>query len=244
MKYKVTLAYDGWNYAGFQKQINATGIQTLIEKALYKIANEPIDITASGRTDAKVHAKGQVFHFESSRNMAAQNWMKALNALLPPDVRILSVEEVDEDFHARFSAKKKRYEYICSTDVNDPFSFRYKYLIPFQPDLEAMKQGAAYLEGTHDFTSFCSSKIHPDKPRTKTIDSIAIWQEGNDIHFSYVGSGFLRYQVRMMSAALLACGQHKISPQDIKEILEAKNKDACRYNAPGQGLYLMEVSYE
>ena len=241
---KVTVSYDGWNYAGWQRQENALGIQEVIEKALSKINKAPITIVASGRTDAKVHALGQVFHFEPVICMPNENYRTAMNTLLPSDIRILKVEKEADDFHARFSAKSKRYDYLCTYDVDNPFVYKYKEVLWHKQNIEAMKEASLYLLGEHDFTSFSSSKIDPRKPRIKTITRIEIVEEENGFRTIFEGTGFLRYQVRMMMGTLLAVGRGKIAPVKVKEILEAKNKEACRYNAGAQGLYLMEVNYE
>ena len=244
MRMKATVAYDGYEYAGWQKQDNALGIQSVIEKALSTIHKEPVSITASGRTDAKVHAYGQVFHFEGIENMNGHQYVQALNTLLDPSIRIVDVVAVSDQFHARFSAIYKRYDYICTFDQDDPFAYRRKHRL-FKPlNVENMKEGAQYLLGTHDFTSFCSSKIEPEKPKTKTITNISLIEEGKDLRMVFEGNGFLRYQVRMMAATLIEVGRGKIPPEKVKEILELKHKEACRYNAPAHALYLVEVGYE
>lgn len=246
MRYKVIVAYDGHRYAGFQKQINANGIQSVIEKALAKIvkSKEPVPITAAGRTDAGVHALGQVFHFDGPQKIGSRGYYNALNTLLPKDIRIKKVEEVDDHFHARFSATSKHYEYVITFERDNPFIENYKAFVWRKLDVEKMRQGARILEGEHDFTSFCNAQIHPDKPRTKNIYSIDILEEGSDLRLVYKGNGFLRYQIRMMSAALIALGEGRIGLDDLKRILEAKDKHACRFNAPAKGLYLVAVGYD
>lgn len=244
MRYKVTVAYDGHRYAGFQKQTNANGIQSVIEKALGKVIKQPVSITASGRTDAGVHAIGQVFHFDGPEKIGPRGYYQALNTLLPKDIRIKKVETAPDDFHARFSVKYKHYDYIITNERDNPFVEHYKAVIWQKLDVDLMRKGAKVLEGEHDFTSFCNAQIDPRKPRVKTIFHIDLVQEGKDLKISYFGNGFLRYQVRMMSAALMALGSHKITIRQLEEILEAKDKHACRFNAPGQGLYLMEVGYD
>lgn len=244
MKYKAVVAYDGYDYAGWQKQENALGIQTIIEQALQTIHKEPVTITASGRTDAKVHAYGQVFHFEGKDGISCRQYIQACNTLLPEDIRIVRMDACPDSFHARFSAVKKRYDYLCTFDTADPFAYRYKYKLFYPLDVEKMREAAQYLIGTHDFTSYSSSKIEPQKPRVKTIESIELIKEGNDLRMVFIGDGFLRYQVRMMVATLIEVGKGKISPEQVKTILEAKDKEACRFNAPAHGLYLMEVFYE
>lgn len=243
MRYKVTVAYDGYRYAGFQKQINSNGIQSVIEEALEKVIHQPAAITAAGRTDAGVHALGQVFHFDGPDNISEYGYYMALNTLLPKDIRIQKVERVPGRFHARFSACSKHYEYVITTERDNPFTEPYKTYVYRPLDLEKMRQGAKILEGTHDFTSFCNAQIDPRKPRVKTITSIEVKEEGKDVRLIFKGNGFLRYQVRMMSAALIAVGTGQIDTSELKRILEAKDKNACRFNAPAKGLYLIEVGY-
>ena len=243
MIYKVILAYDGSNYAGWQKQENALGIQEVIEKALTTIHKKETFITASGRTDAKVHALGQVFHFEADKKIGPDRYKMALNALLPEDIRILKVSVEADDFHARFSAKSKRYDYICTYEKENPFVYKYKEILNHTLNIEAMRKASEYLVGTHDFTSFSSSKIDPRKPRIKTITRIDIFQENQDIRFVYEGTGFLRYQVRMMTETLIMVGSNKIEIEEVKRILDNKDKSACRYNASPNGLYLVHVNY-
>lgn len=244
MKIKATVAYDGYAYNGFQKQINGLGIQDVIEKALGKIHKYPTSVTASGRTDARVHATGQVFHFEKNPRIDPRGYYQALNTLLPKDIRIVKTEEVPDDFHARFSARQKRYEYVCTLDGNNPFAWKYKVFLKRRPDLNAMRQTADIFLGRHDFTSFTHAKIDSNKPRTKNIRRIDILEEGNDLRFIFEADGFLRYQVRMMMGTILAAGDHKISAEDVRQMLEARNKEACRFNAPAHGLYLTRVFYE
>lgn len=240
---KCIVAYDGYNYAGWQKQENALGIQTIIESALEKIQKKPVDIVASGRTDARVHAIGQVFHFQSDIDMKPWQYVKAMNALLPQDIRIQSAEIMPDDFHARFSCKSKQYAYIATYDTTNPFMSRYKAPLYQSLDMEKMLEAAAYFIGEHDFTSFSSSRIDPRKPRIKNIRTIEIRNEKKDVCFLFEGNGFLRYQVRMMTGTLIEVGKHRIQPQDVEKMLLQKNKEVCRYNAPPQGLYLMKVRY-
>ena len=243
MIYKVKVAYDGSNYAGWQKQENALGIQEVIEKALKQIHKCDTPIVASGRTDAKVHALGQVFHFEADQTIGPDRYKIALNALLPKDIRILQVDLEKDDFHARFSARSKRYDYICTYDIDNPFIYNYKEVLFKKLDIDAMQKAAEYLLGTHDFTSFSSSKIDPRKPKIKTIGRIDIFEENKDVHFIYEGTGFLRYQVRMMTETLIMVGSGHIEVEEVKRILDKKDKNACRFNASPNGLYLVQVDY-
>lgn len=243
MRYKVTVSYDGHNYCGWQKQEGLNTVQFQIEKYLSKICNEEIEIVASGRTDRYVHALGQVFHFDTKLEMDTKKWVYALNNFLPEDIRILKFEVVDENFHARFSAKSKTYRYIFTKNIYSPFEYKYKMKIKENPDIELMKEASKYLIGTHDFTSFCSGKIHPLKSRVKTIYFIHIYEQGDDVVIEFNGSGFLRYMVRMLSQVLLEVGKKTITPIIVKEMLEQKDKEICRYKAEGSGLYLVEIQY-
>ena len=226
-----------------QKQENALGIQEIIESALEKIHKKPTSIVASGRTDAKVHALGQVFHFESDGKIQPISYVRALNSLLPLDIRIQKAEKAEDDFHARFSCRSKRYLYIATRNQKDPFACRTKGILYQDLNVEQMLDACQFLIGTHDFTTFSSSRIDPRKSRIKTIKMISIEKRGQDYYFSFEGNGFLRYQVRMMTGTLIEVGKQTIAPLDVQKMLDLKDKEACRYNASPQGLYLMEVCY-
>ena len=146
-------------------------------------------------------------------------------------------------FMLDFSAKSKRYDYICTYEKENPFVYKYKEILNHTLNIEAMRKASEYLVGTHDFTSFSSSKIDPRKPRIKTITRIDIFEENQDIRFVYEGTGFLRYQVRMMTETLIMVGSNKIDIEEVKRILDKKDKSACRYNASPNGLYLVHVNY-
>lgn len=244
MRYKAVVSYDGFAYGGWQKQLNSISIQEEIEKALSSMHERPIDITASGRTDAKVHAMGQVFHFDSDRELDDFHWTRAINSLLPKDIRIQHVEPVHDEFHARFDAIGKRYDYLVTCETRNPFYERYMGKEWKSLDVEVMKDCAQVFLGEHDFTSFTSNKINPRKPRVKTIRRLEVIEEGDHIRMIFEGSGFLRYMVRMIAQTLIEAGKHKLNQQQIKEMLEAKDKHSCRYKAQPQGLYLVEVYYD
>ena len=216
-RYKVTLSYDGTAYGGWQRQTNTHSIQQEIEAAMEKIEGNFIRITASGRTDAHVHALGQVFHFDSAKDLAPENWRRALNSLLPHDIRIQDVCLVEDDFHARFHAVSKRYDYLITTDVNNL--------------------------GTHDFTSFTSSKLDPRKSKVKTITRLDIVQEEHAVRLVFEGNGFLRYMVRMIAQTLIEAGKHRLDVADVKQMLYGQDKHLCRYKAQAEGLYLVHVTY-
>ena len=243
MRLKATVSYDGSGYAGWQRQDNALGIESIIMDVMERIHHHPVEITGSGRTDAGVHAIAQVFHFDSELKMSKEQWRRAMNALLPADIRMQDVKKVREDFHARFDAISKRYDYYLSYDIDNPFLQRYRAFYRGRLNIERMKECAALFVGTHDFTSFTSSRIDPRKSRVRTITMCAIEETADGLHFRLEGNSFLRYMVRMIVGTLIEAGRDRLSVQEVKAMLEAKDKEACRYKAPGSGLYLVEVRY-
>lgn len=244
MVVKCIVSYDGFNYCGWQIQPHANSIQACIEKALAIIHDQEIKIVGSGRTDTKVHALGQVFHFESDVVMSEERWVYALNRLLPHDIRILEVSFMSDSFHARFDCISKRYEYyVCFNKLN-PFVDRYMAMESRPLDIQQMQAACLHFVGTHDFTSFTSSKINKQKDRVRTISTCAIEEIDQGLKMIFIGDGFLRYQIRMMSATLLEVGIGHLTPNDVLCMLEAKDKHVCRYKAEPQGLYLVEVNYK
>ena len=243
-RYFAIVSYDGSRYAGWQRQNNADTIQAHVEGALQKMHGQPVEVVASGRTDGLVHAKGQVFHFDSPKDIEGKNWQKALNSLLPKDIRIQNVYRVDKDLHARFSAVSKRYDYYVTNDIHNPFLECYMGKESMTLDVAYMQECAKVFIGSHDFTSFCSAKIDPRKPRVKNITRLDIIAHQNHIQMIFEGNGFLRYMVRMLAQTLIEAGKHRLSKEDIHKMLEAKDKHVCRYKAAPQGLYLIEVRYD
>lgn len=243
MRIKATLSYDGSGYAGWQRQINAVTVEDQVLRALEKMHHHPVEIVASGRTDAGVHALAQVIHFDSELNMAEENWLRSLNALLPADIRVRKAEPAADSFHARFDACRKRYDYYISYDYNNPFLRHYKALYRGRLDVAAMRECACLFEGTHDFTSFTSSRIDPRKSRIKTLFCCKVEETADGVRFQLEGNSFLRYMVRMIVGTLIEAGRGRLCREDVKAMLEAKDKHACRYKAPGCGLYLVWVRY-
>jgi len=244
MKYKVTVSYNGAKYCGWQTQHRNDSVQEAIEAVLTSMHREYVEIVASGRTDAKVHALGQVFHYESSLNMSPKAVKTALNSQLPKDIRIQDVEIVEDEFHARFHATSKRYDYYLTSEMENPFvdDFMAKYYGNL--NLEEMRKASKVFLGEHDFTTFTSAKIDPRKSRVKTITRFDILEEGNVIHFILEGNSFLRYMVRMMVGTIIEVGKGKITSEDVKIMLDGKDKHLCRFKAVAQGLYLVKVNYE
>lgn len=244
MVIKCVVSYDGTQYKGWQIQPGMNTIQKQIEEALAKMhGNQRVEINGSGRTDAQVHALGQVFHFETDKKMEMSQWKYTLNRLLPKDIRIKEVTLEKDDFHARFSCVSKRYDYYISLNDENPFVRNYMCIEKRELDLEAMKKAAEVFVGCHDFTSFTSSKIHEEKNRVRTISECSVHGFDDHIQLIFRGDGFLRYQVRMMSQTIIEAGLHHIEIEDVKKMLDAQDKHVCRYKAKACGLYLVEVNY-
>ncbi len=244
MRYKVIVAYDGSHYVGWQTQHQNNSVQEAIECVLYQIHKQKIEIVGSGRTDAKVHAKGQVFHFDSNLSMSAEAIERACNSLLSKDIRVQSVHEVCDDFHARFHAKRKCYEYLISKEMNNPFIQSYMSIESNALDINKMQKCADIFVGTHDFTSFTSARIDVRKSRVKTIHSIDIQEYDSYIKLRFEGNGFLRYMVRMLTQTIIEAGKGKLEISEVERMLKARSKEVCRYKASPCGLYLAEVIYE
>ncbi|ASS94460.1 tRNA pseudouridine(38-40) synthase TruA [Peribacillus simplex] len=244
-KYKCVIAYDGKDFAGYQVQPEKRTIQSEFEAVLAQMHKGTIiKVTASGRTDSGVHAKGQVLHFESPLTFPTENWVKAFSALLPTDIIVLEVEIVPDDFHARFHTTGKEYRYIIArSKLRDPFQRNYAYHYPYPLDGEAMREAISYLLGTHDFTSFCSAKTEVvDKVRT--IQEMDFEESDGFMVFRFVGEGFLYNMVRILVGTLLDVGSGKMSPRDMIGILEKKDRSYAGKTAPAQGLYLWKVFYK
>ena len=243
MRWKATIAYNGAHYCGWQVQPNGLSVQEVVENALAKIVKSPVGAVSSGRTDAGVHAKGQVFHFDCDLNMTGEQWRLALNSLLPDDMIIRKVEEADPNFHSRFDALWKRYDYVINMGEYDPFMKDLEFEYNKRLDVRAMRTAAGYLVGTHDFTSFNANSLEERPNQTRTIYEITISEHRGKVTISYAGNGFLRYMVRMMTGILIEVGKKKIRPEKVRKLMEKKSKTAVNYNAVPNGLYLMEVGY-
>jgi len=235
--------YDGSKFFGYQIQPKGRTVQQEIERALKKICKVEIATHAAGRTDSGVHALGQVFHFDSPIDMEAKRYKMAFNSILPKDIYILDSKEVAPDWHSRFHATSKEYHYRLSTNEYDPLTC--DYIAHHRPrlDIEKMQQAIAYFLGTHDFTSFTANLENIDKQRTIYIAEIIVHQEG-EYTFRFVGSGFLKYMVRIMIGTLLHVGVGKIEPEEIPFIIIAKNRNFAGPTAKSEGLYLHSVQYE
>ncbi len=241
---KLTIEYDGTNYQGWQVQPRGQTIQGVLEKTIKKITKEEVRLVGSGRTDAGVHAFGQVAHFKTNSKMALHSMERALNSLLPQDIVIRKVEEVNENFHARKSCKSKVYEYrILNRTRRSAFHYPYAWHIPQRLDLKEMKEATRYLMGEHDFSSFRSVGTPTQTATRKVIR--AEWKRGREglIRFEIEATGFLKQMVRAIVGTLVEVGRGKIRPQEFRKILESKSRSIAGPTAPAKGLFLKEVKY-
>jgi len=245
-KYKLTIAYDGTAYSGWQIQPNAVSIQELLEKALSTILRTPTAVASSGRTDAGVHARGQVAHFIYEGTLDLFRLQLSLNGLLPPDIRILSIETAAPDFHARYSAISKEYHYHLHLDrTTDPFKRLYAYHDYSPLDLDKMKIAASCFVGTHDFTTFANegSKGSAAKNPIRTITRLELCREPGGVRLEFEGNGFLYKMVRNITGTLLDVARGKIEPESIPQLFEARDRTIASPAAPARGLFLMKVNY-
>lgn len=241
---KIILQYEGTRYQGWQKQESSSNtIQGKIEAILQKMTEQPVQLFASGRTDAGVHALGQVANFIIDTDLSEQQIMDYLNQYLPEDIAVVSIEEVEKRFHSRLHAKKKTYQYrVRNASIPDVFTRRYVYQIPEPLDLESMVLAAKSLCGKHDFKAFTSTK-KGKKSTIRTIETITIKRVEDEIVFSYTGDGFLYHMVRIVTGTLLEIGKGNKTPEEISVILESGLREQAGPLVPALGLTLMHVSY-
>ncbi|MFA9556512.1 tRNA pseudouridine(38-40) synthase TruA [Evansella sp. AB-rgal1] len=242
---KGIISYDGTHFSGYQVQPASRTVQGELEKALAKIHKvDHWKVHGSGRTDAGVHGIGQTIHFDTPLSIPVERWPRALNSLLPDDIYIREVEYVDMEFQARYSAIGKEYKYIVHTSKEkDVFNRHYKYHLSERLSYNTMLEAAKLLEGTHDFTSFSSPKTSVIN-KVRTIYSISIEKQEDDLIFRYIGSGFLYQMVRILTGTLLEVGKGNLAVEEISRILEAKDRFQSGPTIPGNGLYLVQVFYE
>lgn len=243
---KAIIMYDGFGFAGYQIQPNARTVQHELEKVLTKMhKGMNVRVVASGRTDAGVHAIGQVIHFDTALLFPITRWQRALNVQLPGDIRVLSVEEVSNDFHARYGTIGKVYRYKWGLgDVESPFKRHYVVYAPgFKPDIQRMREAAQSFLGTHDFTSFCSARTEVID-RVRTIKRLELIENDEDeLHMVIEGDGFLYNMVRIIAGNLWEVGIGRREPSEMSEMLAAEDRKRAGKTAPAQGLYLESVFY-
>lgn len=240
---RLDLCYDGTRYRGWQRLTNSDNtIQGKLETVLSRILGETIEISGSGRTDAGVHAKGQVANFHCENPMPAEEILAQLRQYLPEDIGVLSCKECSTRFHARLNAVEKTYCYrIWNSTVPCVFERRYVAVIPEQLDLYALNRAAGYLEGEHDFSAFCGNPKFK-KSTVRNIRSVVIQKTGEEVRIYFTGNGFIHNQVRIMVGTLLEVGMGKRDPHSLPSLFGGKRSDAG-FLAPAQGLCLMEVRY-
>ncbi len=242
--YKLTIQYDGTRYNGWQRQGNTENtIQGKLNEIIGRYLGEEIDIAGSGRTDAGVHAYGQVANFKTKKCLDIEKFLTEINSYLPQDIRIIKVEMVEERFHARLSAVSKTYEYVIDNgNVADVFCRKYAYRIAMPLDIEKMCKAAEFLKGTHDYISFCGNKKFK-KSSVRTVESIVITEQNGKILISFSGNGFLQNMVRIMAGTLIEVGMGKRSPESMTDILNARSREAAGMMAAPEGLFLKVVEY-
>lgn len=240
---KLTVAYDGTAYHGFQRQTNAISIQQILEDRLAKIVGHEFRLHMSGRTDAGVHAYGQVVNFKTSGTIPVERIAIASRSLLPFDIVILNAEEVPDSFHAQYSAKSKIYVYkIYQHTVPNPFWRNLVWTIPHNLNVAAMNEAAQTIVGTHDFSAFRASGGAPISP-IRTIMAVECQLQDKILELSFWGNGFLYHMVRNLTGTLVNVGLGKTSLEGFKAILDGRDRKKAGATAPAYGLYLKEVRY-
>jgi tRNA pseudouridine38-40 synthase len=243
-RWRLTIEYDGGPFMGWQRQDHGPSVQQALEEALERMTGEKSSFIAAGRTDAGVHALAMSSHVDIEKPLTAHRLREGLNALVRPQpVSVLEVEEVADDWHARFSCVGRRYLYRLLCRRAPPALDRGRvWHIPTQLDVEAMTEGAALLVGRHDFTTFRSAQCQSDSP-VKTLDRLDVTRAGEEIHVTAAARSFLHHQVRSMVGCLALVGRGQWKPEDIGKALEARDRAALGFNAPPHGLYFVEATY-
>lgn len=249
----LTIEYDGTNFSGWQRQPEVRTVQGEIEKVLSKLCAQPIKINGTSRTDAGVHALGQRASFKAEFGIPTDRIMLAANNMLcggmhsvkgVGDVRIIEVQEVDDDFHARFSCIGKKYRYVIKNSPDaDIFRRNYCYQVPAELDVAAMRRAAEYIKGTHDFKCFQAAGGEEKETTVRTIHSLDIYRDGEDVKIEVSGDGFLYNMVRIISGTLVEVGLGKKEPDDLAEIIASCDRRRAGHTAPAEGLYLVEIYF-
>jgi tRNA pseudouridine38-40 synthase len=246
VRMKAIISYDGTKFSGYQIQPNGRTVQASIEKVLQKMhKGELVRIIASGRTDQGVHAVGQVVHFDTYLQIPIEGWKRALNTMLPEDIEVRHIEQVPEDFHARFDVEEKEYRYyITNANERDIFKRNYQHHVTENLDIEAMLKACEHLKGTHDFSSFCAANSNVKGDKIRTIHNVSLEKVGEQLVFQVKGNGFLYNMVRIIVGTLIEVGLGKRDSEDIIKIIMAKDRSTAGHTAPAQGLYLWKVYYK
>ena len=241
---KLIVAYDGAPFAGWQSQSHRNTVQDHLERAFESVTGGVVRVHGAGRTDAGVHALAQCAHVDVLKFLAADRWIKALNASLPPAIRVFSCRYVSKDFHARLSAKGKIYRYrIWTAPVLPPFEYGRAWHVARPLNLKILKSAAKHFAGKHDFASFAANRGKPEPSTIRTINSVRVRQKGPCITIEFDGEGFLYKMVRLMVGALVNCGLGKMRIEEITSRLHSGEVGSARFAAPAEGLYLVRVRY-
>lgn len=241
---KLTIEYDGKKFNGWQKQPDKLNIQGEIENAIKEITGEEVDLIGSGRTDAGVHAFGQVANFKTNSNLPIEKFAIAINSKLKKSIVIKEAEELDERFHSRYNAKQKTYRYVINNSKQGTAIYRdLECHIPMDLNIEEMKKASKYFEGEHDFKAFKASGTS-SKSSVRTIYEANVYNEGDKIFIELTGNGFLYNMVRIIAGTLVEVGLGKIEPEKIYEIIESKKRENAGKTLPPNGLYLLRVMYD
>jgi len=239
--YKIVVAYDGTDFRGWQRQPDERTIQGALEDAVFKITRKKTTVHGAGRTDAGVHAQGQAANFRVATRLPDEDLFRALNAVLPWDIRIIALERARPDFHARKSAKSKVYQYrIVVAPRIAPFDFRYALHWPYPLNLRAMRAAAPLFIRRADFTAFSSNR---ERGPVRTVRRAEIRKKGDEVVFTIEANGFLRYMVRTIVGTLLEIGRGKLEPEKVEEIFRRKDRLLAGPTAPAKGLCLVRVDY-
>jgi len=241
---KMIVAYDGTNYCGWQIQKNGITIEEVLNRELTNLLKEPVTVIGASRTDSGVHSEGNVAVFDTENRMPADKICFALNQRLPDDIRILQSEEVAPDYHPRKQNCVKTYEYkIMNRKIEVPTMRLYSYFCYFPLDVERMREGGAYLVGEHDFKSFCANR-KMKKSTVRVLKRIEFEQQGSRLLIRFTGNGFLYNMVRILTGTLIEVGLGQRKAEEMKEILNAKDRNEAGYTAPPEGLFLEQVCYK
>ncbi len=241
---KLVIEYDGTNYHGWQVQPNGPTIQEVIEEKIQTMTRQRVRLTGSGRTDAGVHALGQVANFRTDSTIPVEGFQRGLNSLLPPDIAIQSAEEVDLQFHAQYGAKRKTYRYvILRRGVSSALFRNYSWRVPGGLDVPAMEEASRLLIGRQDFTSFRGADADTEDPVREVFQSRWSKKDSDFLHFTMEADGFLKHMVRNIVGTLVEVGKGKRSSEEFGQVLRARDRRQAGLTAPPQGLFLVEVKY-
>ena len=240
---KLIVAYDGTDYCGWQIQPNGITVEEVLNRALFRLTGEEIRVIGASRTDAGVHARGNIAVLDTASTIPAERFAYAVNPLLPEDIVVVKSEEVPQDWHPRYQNSVKTYEYrILNREMPDPLKRKYTWHVSFPLDIDKMREAAEHLKGQHDFRSFCS--VHTAvKSTVRTIYTLDIVKSGDEIIIRISGNGFLYNMVRIIAGTLAEVGRGFRTPEDVRDLLTAKEREQAGATAPPRGLTLIRIEY-